>query len=149
MKKFRQLTVSGILISILALGLAGCGNNSNHNTSSSSSKDKASKIVKKTTTKKKYSATKDNDSTSSNSAVTDNNESSNSSSNSNTSTSSSNNIQRQLGLGDTATWTDNNGITHHVDSDGMDRQTTAGSSQVNYADWSGPLPNNAQINRKN
>lgn len=144
MKKFKQLTVSGILLSVLALGLAGCGNTSNHNTSSSSSKDKASKVVKKkATTKKKQAATKSSSSASSSSAVTTDNSSSVSSSSSSTSTSA----QRQLGLGDTATWTDNNGVTHHVDSDGMDRQTIAGSSQVNYADWSGPLPSNAQINR--
>lgn len=144
MKKFKQLTVSGILLSVLALGLAGCGNNSNHNTSSSSSKDKTSKVVKKktTTNKKKQATTNSSSSASSNSAVTTENSSSiSSSSSTNTST------QRQLGLGDTATWTDSNGVTHHVDSDGMDRQTITGSSQVNYADWSGPLPSNAQINR--
>ncbi|WP_267202557.1 hypothetical protein [Limosilactobacillus kribbianus] len=53
--------------------------------------------------------------------------------------------QIQLGLGDVAVWTDSYGITHHVDSDGMDRQTIAGSSQVNYEDWSGPLPTDAQV----
>ena len=143
MKKFKQLTVSGILLSVLALGLAGCGNNTNHNTSSSSSKDKTSKVAKKkTTTKKKPAATKSSSSASSSSAVTTENSSSVSSSSSSTTSK-----QRQLGLGDTATWTDSNGVTHHVDSDGMDRQTIAGSSQVNYADWSGPLPSNAQINR--
>ncbi|KRL26177.1 hypothetical protein FD27_GL001315 [Limosilactobacillus frumenti DSM 13145] len=143
MKKFKQLTVSGILLSVLALGLAGCGNNTNHNTSSSSSKDKTSKVVKKkTTTKKKQAATKSSSSASNSSAVTTENSSSVSSSSSSTTSK-----QRQLGLGDTATWTDSNGVTHHVDSDGMDRQTIAGSSQVNYADWSGPLPSNAQINR--
>lgn len=145
MKKFKQLTVSGILVSILVLGLAGCGNTNNHNTSSSSSKDKTSKVVKKqATTKKKQAATKNSSSASSSSITSEN-----SSSTSTSSSSSTTNNQRQLGLGDTATWTDNNGVTHHVDSDGMDRQTIAGSSQVNYADWSGPLPSNAQINRQN
>ena len=145
MKKFTQLTVSGILISILALGLAGCGNTNNHNTSSSSSKDKTSKVVnKKATTKKKRAAIKNSSSTTSkdsSSSTTSEDFSSTSDS------SSSTNTQRQLGLGDTATWTDQYGVTHHVDSDGMDRQTIAGSSQVNYADWYGPLPSNAQINR--
>lgn len=51
----------------------------------------------------------------------------------------------QLGLGDVATWTDAKGVTHHVDSDGMDRYTTKGSSQVQYQDWSGQLPNNAVV----
>ena len=51
----------------------------------------------------------------------------------------------QLGLGDTAIWTDQYGVVHHVDSDGMDRMTIPGSDQVKYQDWYGPLPANAQI----
>lgn len=51
----------------------------------------------------------------------------------------------QLGLGDIAVWTDQYGVVHHVDSDGMDRMTIPGSDQVKYQDWSGPLPANAQI----
>lgn len=51
----------------------------------------------------------------------------------------------QLGSGDIATWTDEHGINHHVDSDGMDRQTTDGSQQVNYQDWSGSLPADATV----
>lgn len=51
----------------------------------------------------------------------------------------------QLGLGDVATWTDAKGVTHHVDSDGMDRYTAKGSSQVQYQDWSGQLPSNAIV----
>ena len=51
----------------------------------------------------------------------------------------------QLGLGDVASWTDAKGVTHHVDSDGMDRYTTKGSSQVQYQDWSGQLPSNAVV----
>ncbi len=54
----------------------------------------------------------------------------------------------QLGLGDVATWTDQYGITHHVDSDGMDRQTIPGSIEVHYQDWSGPLPDNAQVSHE-
>lgn len=51
----------------------------------------------------------------------------------------------QLGLGDVATWTDAKGVTHHVDSDGMDRYTTKGNNQVQYQDWSGQLPSNAVV----
>ncbi|MBB1070175.1 CDP-diacylglycerol diphosphatase [Limosilactobacillus sp. RRLNB_1_1] len=51
----------------------------------------------------------------------------------------------QLGLSDVAVWTDENGVTHHVDSDGMDRQTTNGSNQITYNDWSGDLPSNAKV----
>lgn len=137
MKKFKQLSISGLLVFVLALGLAGCGNSNNKNTNSSS-KDKTSKVVKKKATNKK-ATTKSSSST----ATSSSNEDYSSSS------SSSSNTSRQLGLGDTATWTDQHGVTHHVDSDGMDRQTIAGSSQVNYANWSGPLPSNAQINRQN
>lgn len=54
------------------------------------------------------------------------------------------NIQ-QLGLNDVAVWTDQYGITHHVHSNGMDRQTIAGSSQVNYEDWYGAFPDNVVI----
>lgn len=50
----------------------------------------------------------------------------------------------QLGLGDVAVWTEN-GVTHHVDSDGMDRQTTNGSSTIHYSDWSGQLPQGVQV----
>ncbi|WP_267202302.1 hypothetical protein [Limosilactobacillus kribbianus] len=55
----------------------------------------------------------------------------------------------QLGLGDVASWTDNTGVTHHVDSDGMDRQTISGSDQVHYQDWSGSLPQNAVVSHNN
>lgn len=54
----------------------------------------------------------------------------------------------QLDLGDVATWTDQYGITHHVDSDGMDRQTIPGSTEVHYQDWSGPLPSNAEVSHE-
>lgn len=55
------------------------------------------------------------------------------------------NQEIQLGLGDVAMWTDGHGINHHVDSDGMDRQTTDGSQQIHYQDWSGSLPQNATV----
>ena len=54
----------------------------------------------------------------------------------------------QLGLGDVAIWTDQYGITHHVDSNGMDRQTILGSTEVHYQDWSGPLPSNAEVSHE-
>lgn len=57
----------------------------------------------------------------------------------------STNNQIQLGLGDTAVWEDEYGILHHVDSDGMDRQTITGSDEVHYQDWSGALPSNAHV----
>lgn len=50
----------------------------------------------------------------------------------------------QLGLGDVAVWTEN-GVTHHVDSDGMDRQTVNGSSTIHYSDWSGELPQGVHV----
>lgn len=52
---------------------------------------------------------------------------------------------QQLGLNDVAVWTDQYGITHHVDSDGMDRQTISGSNQIEYQDWYGAFPDNAVI----
>lgn len=51
----------------------------------------------------------------------------------------------QLGLGDTAVWTDNKGVTHHVNSDGLDKQTTKNSNAVNYSDWSGNLPQGVKV----
>lgn len=55
----------------------------------------------------------------------------------------------QLGLGDVATWTDSEGVTHNVDSDGMDRYTTKGSSEVQYKDWSGALPKGVTVTHNN
>ncbi|WP_367342028.1 hypothetical protein [Limosilactobacillus sp.] len=51
----------------------------------------------------------------------------------------------QLGLGDTAVWTDNKGVTHHVNSDGLDKQTTQNSNAVSYSDWSGNLPQGVKV----
>lgn len=64
--------------------------------------------------------------------------------NSNQENSNSVNSQ-QLGLNDVAVWTDQYGITHHVDSDGMDRMTIPGSDQVKYQDWYGAFPDNVVI----
>lgn len=52
---------------------------------------------------------------------------------------------QQLGLNDVAVWTDQYGITHHVNSNGMDRQTISGSTQIEYQDWYGAFPDNAVI----
>lgn len=51
---------------------------------------------------------------------------------------------QQLGLNDTATWSDPDGTIHHVNSDGLDTITTL-TGQTIYQDWFGPLPANAQI----
>lgn len=149
MKKLQRLIFSGLLVVTLAFGLAGCG--SNHNSSkSSTSKDKVTKVVKKKSSSKdkqssnkKSSSESEESSNSANSSVTTNDSESSSSSSSQQSSS-----QKQLGLNDVAVWTDENGITHHVDSDGMDRQTILGSTEVHYQDWSGPLPSNAEVSHE-
>lgn len=51
---------------------------------------------------------------------------------------------QQLGLNDTATWSDPDGTIHHVNSDGLDTITNL-TGQTTYQDWFGPLPANAQI----
>lgn len=149
MKKFSRLFLSGILVTILGFGLAGCGSQKNSKDTASSSHTKTEKVTKKATKKtsknSKQNSTKKTSSTSSSASVTSSSQSSSSTANSNV----NNNSQKQLGLNDVAVWTDQYGVTHHVDSDGMDRQTIAGSSQTNYHDWSGSLPSNAQIVKQN
>ena len=149
MKKFSRLFLSGILATILGFGLAGCGSQKNSKDTASSSHTKTEKVTKKATKKtsknSKQNSTKKTSSTSSSASVTSSSQSSSSTANSNV----NNNSQKQLGLNDVAVWTDQYGVTHHVDSDGMDRQTIAGSSQTNYQDWSGSLPSNAQIVKQN
>lgn len=149
MKKFSRLFLSGILVTILGFGLAGCGSQKNSKDTASSSHTKTEKVTKKATKKtsknSKQNSTKKTSSTSSSASVTSSSQSSSSNANSNV----NNNSQKQLGLNDVAVWTDQYGVTHHVDSDGMDRQTIAGSSQTNYQDWSGSLPSNAQIVKQN
>ncbi|MBF0601158.1 hypothetical protein [Limosilactobacillus oris] len=150
MKKLQRLVFAGLLVLTLAFGLAGCG--SNHDSSkSATSKDKVTKVVKhKSSSKDKQSSKKssqsesDENSTSANSNATTNDSKSSTSSSSQESSS-----QKQLGLNDVAVWTDENGVTHHVDSDGMDRQTSPNQSGVTYKDWSGSLPSNAQIVKQN
>ena len=135
MKKLQRSVFSGLLVLTLGFGLAGCGAKHESAKSTNSSKDKVAKVtkVKKSSSneKKKQASSKKNIN--------------NTSQSNNTSSSS----QKQLGLTDVAVWTDENGVTHHVDSDGMDRQTTAGSSSITYKDWSGSLPSNAQIVHQN
>lgn len=167
--KMKRLLLSSSVLLMTALGLAGCGNNSSKSaTSSSYSNVKTTKVVKKHSAKSdKKSVDKSNKNTSSSTKVSDqdvvsiDSNSSNSaanssdSANSSATTNSSNANQSskkanqsssiQLGLNDVAVWTDANGVTHHVDSDGMDRQTSNGSSQITYNDWSGSLPSNAQV----
>lgn len=149
MKKFSRLFLSGMLVTILGFGLAGCGSQKNSKDTASSSHTKTEKVTKKATKKtsknSKQNSTKKTSSTSSSASVTSSSQSSSSTANSNV----NNNSQKQLGLNDVAVWTDQYGVTHHVDSDGMDRQTIAGSSQTNYQDWSGNLPSNAQIVKQN
>lgn len=149
MKKFSRLFLSGMLVTILGFGLAGCGSQKDSKDTASSSHTKTEKVTKKTTKKtsknSKQNSTKKTSSTSSSASVTSSSQSSSSTANSNV----NNNSQKQLGLNDVAVWTDQYGVTHHVDSDGMDRQTIAASSQTNYQDWSGSLPSNAQIVKQN
>ena len=148
MKKLQRLVFSGLLVLTLAFGLAGCG--SNHDSSkSSTSKDKVTKVVKKSSNKDKSSHKKSSQSKSDENSNSANSNATTNDSESSTSSSSQSSSQKQLGLNDVAVWTDENGITHHVDSDGMDRQTSPNQSGVTYKDWSGSLPSNAQIVKQN
>lgn len=148
MKKLQRLVCSGLLVLTLAFGLAGCG--SNHDSSkSSTSKDKITKVVKKSSNKDKSSHKKSSQSESDENSNSANSNTTTNDSESSTSSSSQSSSQKQLGLNDVAVWTDENGITHHVDSDGMDRQTSPNQSSVTYKDWSGSLPSNAQIVKQN
>lgn len=148
MKKLQRLVFSGLLVLTLAFGLAGCG--SNHDSSKSpTSKDKVTKVVKKSSNKDKSSHKKSSQSESDENSNSANSNATTNDSESSTSSSSQSSSQKQLGLNDVAVWTDENGITHHVDSDGMDRQTSPNQSGVTYKDWSGSLPSNAQIVKQN
>lgn len=155
MKKFSRLFFPGMLVILLTFGLAGCGSQKNNKDSASSSHSKTEKVVKKN---KKATRSNNNNSASTNKTNKNSNTNSSSSKNSVASSHSSSsavnnnsntNSQKQLGLNDVAVWTDQYGVTHHVDSDGMDRQTISGSSQTKYQDWSGSLPSNAQIVHQN
>ena len=150
MKKVKNSLMAIFMIFGMTFLMAGCGNSSKSTQSSSKSETTSSKVVKKknatkakkastSSAKSKTSSSKADNESSSSSAVVDNESQSTSSSTS--SSAQSSNIQ--LGLNDVATWTDSNGVVHNVDSDGMDRQVKNG--QTTYADWSGPLPSNAQV----
>lgn len=151
MKKLQHLVFSGLAVLTLTFGLAGCGSNNHDSSKSATSKDKVTKVVKHKNSDKKQSSksnkakssSDDENSSSSNSSVTSNKQ------NSTNSSSSQKASQKQLGLSDVAVWTDENGVTHHVDSDGMDRQTSPNQSGTTYKDWSGSLPSNAQIVKQN
>lgn len=151
MKKLQHSVFSGLLILTLGFGLAGCGAKHDSAKSSSSSKDKVAKVtkVKKSSNNSKKQANSKKNSSSSQNNNSSNNVAPNQKQNTNSTNSTSTNSQKQLGLNDVAVWTDEKGVTHHVDSDGMDRQTTAGSSSTTYKDWSGSLPSNAQIIHQN
>ena len=151
MKQFKKSIVATIMLVAMLFFVAGCGNSKQAADSSDSTT--SSKVVKKSVKADKKAtkeSTKDSkaDKESSESAASSNSANSQATSNSESSSSSSSSAvdsSRQLGLADVATWTDENGVNHHVDSDGMDRQTKNG--QTTYADWSGPLPSNATIIR--
>ena len=149
MKKLQRLVFAGLLVLTLAFGLAGCG--SNHDSSkSATSKDKVTKVVKhKSSSKDKQSSKKSSQSESDENSTSANSNATTNDSKSSTSSSSQSSSQKQLGLNDVTVWTDENGVTHHVDSDGMDRQTSPNQSGVTYKDWSGSLPSNAQIVKQN
>lgn len=166
MKNIRHLILSSSLILALTFGLAGCSSNKN-STKSSSAKDRVTKVAKhkKSSSDKQNSnkasknsksssvSSKDDDSTSSSSNTSSTNRQSaaatTSSKQTNSSTNTNQNSQRQLGLSDVAVWTDSKGVTHHVDSDGMDRQISPNSQGTTYDNWSGSLPSNAQIVHQN
>ena len=155
MKNFKKSFAAVVMLVAMMFFVAGCGNSKK--ASDSSSDTTSSKVVKKSVKANKNStkdsnAKKESSESSTTSAKNSSSENSANSqatsedeSSSSKSSSSAVDSSRQLGLGDVATWTDENGVTHHVDSDGMDRQTKNG--QTTYADWSGALPTNATIIR--
>lgn len=170
--KLNKKLLNSSLVVLLALGLGGCATNSattTHKTHEASS----AKVVKQSSHKKAESKSTSEQSsatsTSKNSTSTKSANAAATAKSSSTNTSSSNannnvtapakaasqsstvkqNQEKQLGLGDVATWTDSKGVTHHVDSDGMDRYTAKGSSQVQYQDFSGSLPSEAVISHQN
>ena len=146
--KIKRLLLSSSVLLMTTLGLAGCASSTNKSASeSSSSKVKTSKVTKSDKAKKESSSTKINAKKNS-SKVSDKDVTkidSNFSQGATSSSKANQSSEIQLGLSDVAVWTDENGITHHVDSDGMDRQTPNGSDQITYNDWSGSLPSNAKV----
>ncbi len=177
MMKLNKKVLNSSLVVLLALGLGGCAANSattTHKTHEATS----SQVVKQSSHKKadnksaKAASEQSCSVASSSSTAVSHASATTKSANAATAASSSSNVnnnvavtpakavsqstssvkqneQKQLGLGDVATWTDAKGVTHHVDSDGMDRYTTKGSSQVQYQDFSGSLPSDAVISHQN
>lgn len=153
----RKVLASAVML-VAALGLAGCAKTSAPATNESHVR--SARVAKKATSHKERQDESTSESkTSSSSSATSQTSSSQatqqSAANQTTATSQANSNSQatansqseqhvQLGLGDVAVWTEN-GVTHHVDSDGMDRQTTQGSSDVHYSDWSGQLPQGVQV----
>ena len=177
MMKLNKKVLNSSLVVLLALGLGGCATNSattTHKTHEASSAqvvkqsshkkadNKSAKNVSEqssstasqasASTKSANAAAKSNSVASSSSSNSGNNANANVTAPAKGASQSSNvnqNQKKQLGLGDVASWTDSKGVTHHVDSDGMDRYTTKGSSQVQYQDFSGSLPSEAVISHQN
>ena len=173
--KMNKKVLNSSLVILLALGLGGCAV-STSTTTHKTNEAKSSQVVKQQSHKKSEKSAK---TSSKNAATTNNSSSANVASSSSSSSSATNvtsststnnnNSQQvvapakaetssssvkeqksvQLGLGDVATWTDSEGITHNVDSDGMDRYTTKGSSEVQYKDWSGALPSGVTVSHNN
>ena len=169
--KLNQKVLKSSLVVMLALGLGGCAANSattthksheaqsaqvikqNHKKASNKAAAKESTSEQKMTSNNSSSASTLSKQASSQAASSTvaSTRSANASAVANTavakesSSSVKENQNIQLGLGDVASWTDAQGVTHHVDSDGMDRYTAKGSSQVQYQDWSGQLPSNAVV----
>lgn len=173
MMKMNKKVLNSSLVILLALGLGGCAVGNSTTTSHKSHEASSSQVVKQNHKKSAKSAS----TTAKNATATNHSTSANVTSSSNsassaknvTNASSTNTTQQvtapakaatssssikeqksvQLGLGDVATWTDSKGVTHNVDSDGMDRYTTNGSSQVQYKDWSGALPSGVTVSHNN
>nr|WP_289564056.1 hypothetical protein [Limosilactobacillus vaginalis] len=172
--KMNKKVLNSSLVILLALGLGGCAVGSSTTTSHKTHEASSSQVVKQShkkseksasTSAKTAAATNHSASTNvaSSSSTTSSAKNVTTSSAANTTNnganqqvtapakvaSSSSSVKEQksvqLGLGDVATWTDSEGVTHNVDSDGMDRYTTKGSSQVQYKNWSGALPNGVTV----
>lgn len=172
--KMNKKVLNSSLVILLALGLSGCAVGSSTTTSHKTHEASSSQVVKQSHKKSAKSASTSAKTAAATSHSASTNVASSSSSTSsakNVTTSSATNTTNnganqqvtapakvasssssvkeqksvQLGLGDVATWTDSEGVTHNVDSDGMDRYTTKGSSQVQYKDWSGALPSGVTV----
>ena len=161
MLKMQNKIIDSLLVCVLALGLGGCATSSvaTHKTDHEPA---STKIAKQNSHKKATTETKQENSSSQlptnkeAKAITNNklatntpsqNATQSSSTNQQTSTTNQANnsvlatknnpaTQKQkdiqLGTNDLAVWTDQYGIVHHVDSNGLDHQTIPGSVQDHY-----------------